>query len=434
MIALLLLGAGCVESPRSVADVEISSLDAKQWGCGCGSPGDLVSYTSAVYLPASELDLLWSEWQDLNEALGYIETEATYQITPGYGVDLYEVTYLTRDVDDGDGVLECAEIVEATGVIAIPRRSGRLGVVTYFRGTEVGQGAVLSEELDPNVTFDGQTPLVGAAGEGGFIFVAPDGPGFGESEIPRDRYFVKEVWAAHGSDLLDAAEDIQAYRSKRKAGKVFSWGFSAGGQAATAFTELRQSESRPVTATAIQEGVFDVLAWHQGTFSEDGNPFLRIYESDMALTVFQVTSIQGAPVRPSISDIWKSPYDGLVESMFSGDYFYWDFFVENGQPLLTYDAADLFQEAFLDTAFDVGDSYRTFVEAQGVESVCPLTAFQIFHSDSDEEVPVTHADEFVVNATSCGASVSRIITSPGLRHLGQWHADIDDVVGYFQGF
>ena len=109
-----------------------------------------------------------------------------------YGFDTYKVTYCTIDaVLPGQ---TRAEPTIATGNVSIPRKPGRLPTVVYLHGTAVSfydapSNPNIFGDLAPNgESFEGPVSSAVFAG-GGFVYVAPDYLGFGDSDVPRHRYF-----------------------------------------------------------------------------------------------------------------------------------------------------------------------------------------------------------------------------------------------------
>jgi hypothetical protein len=103
-----------------------------------------------------------------------------------YGFDSWKVTYCTVDAD--------ATPTAATGNVSVPRRAGPLATVAYLHGTSVSfydapSNPNIAGELSENgESFDGPPSSAIFAGAG-FVYVAPDYLGLGDSTVPRHRYF-----------------------------------------------------------------------------------------------------------------------------------------------------------------------------------------------------------------------------------------------------
>jgi pimeloyl-ACP methyl ester carboxylesterase len=147
------------------------------------------------------------------------------------------VTYCTVDA-----VLEdqsAAQPTIATGNVSVPRRSGRLPTVVYLHGTAV---SFYDAPSNPNVfgefnangeSFDGPPSSAIFAGAG-FIYIAPDYLGLGDSTVPRHRYFHAATEASAALDLLKASRHLLRELGVRRNRELFTFGFSQGGHATLA--------------------------------------------------------------------------------------------------------------------------------------------------------------------------------------------------------
>lgn len=114
-----------------------------------------------------------------------------------YGFDSYKVTYCTVDaVLPGQST---ARPTIATGMVSVPHKSGPLSTVVF----------------------------AGA----GFIYIAPDYLGIGDSTVPRHRYFHAATEASSAVDLLAASCRVLPKLRVQQNDKLFTFGFSQGGHA-----------------------------------------------------------------------------------------------------------------------------------------------------------------------------------------------------------
>jgi hypothetical protein len=158
-----------------------------------------------------------------------------------YGFDTYKVTYCTVDVAPPGSRRPPPTI--ATGNVSVPRRAGRLSTVAYLHGTSV---SFYDAPSNPNIfgefnqngeSFDGPPSSAIFAG-GGFIYVAPDYLGLGDSTVPRHRYFHAATEASSAADLLKASRHVLGSLRVRRSGELFTFGFSQGGHAGLALQRL----------------------------------------------------------------------------------------------------------------------------------------------------------------------------------------------------
>ena len=178
-----------------------------------------------------------------------------------HGFDTYKVTYCT--VDALLRHQSAAQPTIATGNLSVPRRSGRLPTVVYLHGTAVSfydapsNPNVFGEFNENGESFDGPPSSAIFAG-GGFIYVAPDYLGLGDSTVPRHRYFHAATEASSALDLLAAARRVLRQLKVRHNDELFTFGFSQGGHAALALHRELQNRQVDVTATAVVGAVLDV--------------------------------------------------------------------------------------------------------------------------------------------------------------------------------
>jgi hypothetical protein len=108
------------------------------------------------------------------------------------GFDTYKVTYCTVDVAPPGKAGPAPTI--ATGNVSVPRKAGPLSTVAYLHGTSVSfydapsNPNVFGEFSENGESFDGPPSSAVFAG-GGFVYIAPDYLGLGDSTVPRHRYF-----------------------------------------------------------------------------------------------------------------------------------------------------------------------------------------------------------------------------------------------------
>jgi dienelactone hydrolase len=141
----------------------------------------------------------------------------------------------------------------------VPRKAGRLPTVAYQHGTSVSfydapSNPNVSGELSENgESFDGPPSSALFAGAG-FVYVAPDYLGLGDSTVPRHRYFHAATEASSAVDLLEASGEVLARLRVHRNDELFTFGFSQGGHAALALQRALERRRVDVTATAVVGG------------------------------------------------------------------------------------------------------------------------------------------------------------------------------------
>ena len=180
--------------------------------CRPGDRGRLIRYERVASYPTpASARAYFDEWIAFYQ--DFYQFPPDLPVTFDYGFDSYKVTYCTTDaVLPGESN---ARPTIATGMVSVPRKSGPLSTVAYHarHGRVVLRHAVESEHLSVRSSrgesFEGPPASAVFAGDG-FIYVAPDYLGFGDSTVPRHRYFHAATEASSAVDLLAASRHVLA--------------------------------------------------------------------------------------------------------------------------------------------------------------------------------------------------------------------------------
>ncbi len=213
-----------------------------------------------------------------------------------YGFDSYKVTYCTVDaVLPGQST---ARPTIATGMVSVPRKSGRLSTVAYLHGTSVSfydavsNPNIFGEFNESGESFDGPPSNSVFAGAG-FIYIAPDYLGLGDSTVPRHRYFHAATEASSAVDLLAASRRVLASLHVKQNDELFTFGFSQGGHSALALHRELQNAHVDVTGTATVGGVFDVEQWFLASLANETTVTVPLYVSYILLAYDDVYNVYG---------------------------------------------------------------------------------------------------------------------------------------------
>src|SRR5262245_25746877 len=231
--------------------------------CRQGESGRLIRFERVASHPtAASVRAYFDEWIAFYQ--DFYRFPPDLPVTFDYGFDSYKVTYCTVDaVLPGQAT---ARPTVATGMVSVPRKSGPLATVRYLHGTSVSFYDAVS---NPNIvgafeargeSFDGPPSNAVFAGAG-FIYVAPDYLGLGDSPVPRHRCFHAATEASSAVDLLAASRRLLARLDVTQNGELFTFGFSQGGLSALAVHRALEDGHVAVRGTATVGGVFDVERW-----------------------------------------------------------------------------------------------------------------------------------------------------------------------------
>ncbi len=290
-------------------------------GCRQGDRGRLIRYERVASHPtAASVRAYFDEWVAFYQ--DFYQFPPDIPVTFKHGFDSYKVTYCTVDA-----VLPSQSVARptiATGMLSVPRKSGALPTVVYLHGTSVSFYDAVS---NPNIfgefnengeSFDGPPSNAVFAGAG-FIYIAPDYLGLGDSTVPRHRYFHAATETSSAVDLLAASRRVLGNLHVRQNGKLFTFGFSQGGHSALALHRELQSAHVDVTGTATVGGVFDVEQWFLASLANETTVTLPLYVSYILLAYDDIYNVYG-----QTSDVFRQPYASTVSGLFDMQHFFDD--------------------------------------------------------------------------------------------------------------
>jgi len=337
-----------------------------------------------------------------------------YQFPPNipvrfdYGFDSYKVTYCTVDAVLSDQ--STARPTSATGMVSVPRKSGRLSTIAYLHGTSVSFYDAVS---NPNIfgelneggeSFDGPPSNSVFAGAG-FIYIAPDYLGLGDSTVPRHRYFHAATEASSGVDLLAASRRVLARLRVKQDDELFTFGFSQGGHAALALSRELQNAQVDVSGTATVGGVFDVEQWILASLANETTVTVPLYVSYILLSYDDIYDIYR-----QTRDVFRQPYASTVNSLFDMQHYFDDVLAElppNARALLT-------SSFYAGVTANPQNPFRVRLRQNAVDRRRLEAPVRVYHSPDDEEVPYGDALVSVDRLRSRGTDVTVRATS-GLR-------------------
>ena len=296
--------------------------------CRQGDRGRLIRFEQVASYPTpDDARAHFEEWIAFYQ--DFYHFPADLPETFEYGFDSYKVTYCTDDaVLPGQPF---ARTTTVTGMVAVPRKSGPLPTVAYVHGTSV---SFYDAPSNPNIvgplssrgeSFEGPPSSAVFAGNG-FLYIAPDYLGLGDSTVPRHRYFHAQTEASAAIDLLAAAQPVLAALHVRQDGRLFVFGWSQGGHAALALQrELERMQVR-VTGTAVVGGVFDVERWFFTSLTSE-TLTRPLYATYLLLAFDDIYDVYA-----STADVFRPHYASIVDDLFDMRHFFDDIVAELPPP------------------------------------------------------------------------------------------------------
>jgi hypothetical protein len=377
-----------------------------------GNRGRLISYERVAShpTPASVRDYFY-EWIDFYQ--DFYEFPPDIPVRFDYGFDSYKITYSTIDARL-PGQSHPSPVI-ATGMLSVPRKSGRLSTVVYLHGTSVSFYDAVS---NPNIfgefnengeSFDGPPSNAIFAGAG-FIYIAPDYLGLGDSTVPRHRYFHAETEASSAVDLLAASRRVLELLHVQRNDKLFTFGFSQGGHSALALHRELQNDHVDVTGTATVGGVLDIEPFFLLALANETTVTLPLYVSYIILAYNDLYNLHART-----SDVFRQPYASRVEELFDMQHFFDD--VLAALPSTT--RALLRPSFYANVIANPQHPLRVRLRQNAVDRWRPDAPLRVYHSIDDEEVSYGQALVSVDRLRDRGAEVS-VRTLRGFDHVNSW--------------
>jgi pimeloyl-ACP methyl ester carboxylesterase len=309
----------------------------------------------------------------------------------------------------------------------VPRKSGRLSTVAYVRGTGASYYDAPSNpntfsELEPRgESFEGPPASAVFAGAG-FIHIAPDYLGFGDSTVPRHRYFHAATETSSTVDLLAASRPVLAGLRVKQNKDVFIFGFSQGGHTALALQRELEDAHVDVTGNATVGGVFDVEQWFLASLGNETTVTVPLYVSYLLLAYDDVYDVYGR-----LSDVFQEPYASTVSGLFDMRHFWDDILAE----LPTTSRALLTPSFYAEVNSNRQHPMRVRLRQNAVDRWGPDAPVRVYHSDVDEEVPYEDALVSVDRLRRRGADVT-LRTLSGYDHVNSWIQAMPRAVTWFR--
>ena len=392
--------------------------------CRQGDRGRLIRYEKVASHPTrASVRAYFADWVAFYQ--DFYQFPPDIPVRFAYGFDSYKVTYCTVDA-----VLPrqtTARPTSATGMVSVPRRSEPLSTVAYLHGTSVSFYDAVS---NPNIfgefeergeSFDGPPSNSIFAGAG-FVYVAPDYLGLGDSLVARHRYFHAATEASSAVDLLAASRKVLARLHVKQNDELFTFGFSQGGHSALALHRELQNAHVAVTGTATVGGVFDIEQFLLASLANETTVTVPLYVSYLLLAYDDVYDVYG-----QTSDVFREPYASTVSSLFDMRHFFDDILA--GLPSTS--------RELLTSSYYAGliarpqNPFRLRLRQNAVDRWGPDAPLRIYHSPDDEEVPYGDVLVSVDRLRHRGADAT-VEAIPGFDHVNSWIQAMPRAVTWFR--
>jgi acetyl esterase/lipase len=327
------------------------------------------------------------------------------------GVDLYLLTYRTTGVD--------GRPTTASALAVLPRtREHTLRTVTWLHGTRVFRGDTgsVSENLD-------RAAAVAFAGSG-YATVAPDyiGLGTGPGHHP---YMLTRPTVDATMDALRATRTLAGRSGKRLDRRVYVSGFSQGGQAAMLVgRELRRSREFGLAAIGAIAGPYDIRG-EELPAALDG----RLDETSATVYLGYAITAWNRVHRlyDSPSDVFRAPYDGVVESLFDSDHQEADVVMS-----LPHTPQELFTDSYLaEIAHPTGALAEVLAANDDPCEWRPTAPVRLFAGTADRDVVFANAQNCQADLVAHGTRDSAVVNVGPVDHFTSARLALPQVLTWF---
>lgn len=307
------------------------------------------------------------------------------------GIELYKVTYLTRD--------ENHKSILVSGLLAIPRNKKIKGVVCYHHGTNSERSNAPSapsrdEGLAISALFAG----------GGYLCLVPDYIGLGSStEVPTYLHVESTVKAV--VDLLAVGSDICKTLTGREINDLLLVGVSQGGHTTAAVH--RYLEKNPVgglklKASSSIAGAYDLRSVSIPYAVEKNSVFYLGYIANSFCHIY----------NQPLNSVILAPFDTVVARIFDGNYGY-----DQVKIRLPGTSAELYRKELLDD-LRTGklDWFTEKLEENQTFNWKPEAKFRMYYGLNDDDVSPADAENALDRMTQNGGNV-QLIGLGKLNHI-----------------
>ena len=243
-----------------------------------------------------------------------------------HDVEVYRVTYKTRDSDGSE--------VVASGAILVPKTAGPLRVMCYCRGTiipvhqETWAPSYYNLEKDQSIYENYEMSYLAATfASAGYVVVAPDGIGYGTTKDREHPYMHAASLAWTSLDILRAVREFARKEQLNLDPRVFITGWSEGGLCGMALHKLIEDTCRgdfAVAGSSLLAGSYALSAMADlfCNYNEDYPEFqikywvmrsmARVYKLNRPFDKTVIPPFAAALAKDVLAEAPKNPRVGLV--------------------------------------------------------------------------------------------------------------------------
>ena len=318
-----------------------------------------------------------------------------------HAIDIYKITYTTK--------FKGEEII-ASGLVAVPLTQGTYPILSYQNGTNTLHSDAPTADPDNQLYV-----LLEFIASTGFVVSVPDYLGFGASDDMFHPYLEKESTVQSVTDMIRAAKEfVVHYQNTEANNDLYIVGYSQGGWATMQlqkYIEQNFSDEFNLKASSCGAGAYDL------NFTNDYILAQSTYPMPYYAGYIMHSYIKMGEVTNPASDLFKSPYDQKIMTLFDGTHSGGEI---NAQ--LTTVTADLFTEEYR-TSANTNPKFSTVVSALKQNSISAWKTnvpTLLTHGTADTYVPVQNSENIYAGFIAAGVDKSKITYIPieGAGHTG----------------
>lgn len=320
-----------------------------------------------------------------------------------FGLSFYKIKYQTKNV--------LGETVPASGMMIVPRLTLRkeFAVVVYHHGTSTHKNHVPSNPMFR------ETLLNGAIfGAGGYVVVAPDYVGLGDSPGLHPFLHV-ETQGQASADLIEESRKVASQLGVRLTNQLLLTGYSQGGHATMSthwyleknlsFFDRVMNRSR-VTASAPMAGPYDLSDSSVIALTKPA----KSTTAYVALLTLSMNQIYG--VYPDLRDLYLAPYDTLIPQVLDGTKT-----LDQVTQALPKEPKDILQPAFMSgVQADPNHPFRKVLALNDVDNWKARAPIRLYHGEADVDVPFTNAEVAARQMAALGSKIDVVNVGRYLDH------------------
>jgi pimeloyl-ACP methyl ester carboxylesterase len=355
----------------------------------------LLLVCSTAFISAQEVITAEVQAQSLALVLNIV-----LPIQVDYDVKNYKITYTTTDA--------LGQPDTATGLLCVPDNNDFVWPLVIYN-----HGTIASRELAPSVESVLERLLIQAFSASGFIALAPDYLGLGDSDGPHP-YLHADSEASAGKDMIIAVKKWLDAESIPQNDQLFITGYSQGGHAAAALhqrLEMDTDGDLQVTAAAHLSAPFDI--------SPPSPPLLALMNvppvslSFFAHTLISYNSVYSLYGNGSVDSLFVEPYLTEANRFLNEEIDLYEFGNELDTLLRDNGAivGEMFVDQFVADVLDADPDLFNAYNANDVYDWAPQAPTLLYYCNADETV--NSANSILADATMRANGATGIVLEDG---------------------